>query len=538
MVSRLGCTLLTVVLAVMLAMSIGQSPASAQSSATYAYDPLGRVITSSTAAGTATYTYDNADNRTHLTACVSTCNHPPVAADDNAPVATGGTVVVPVLANDSDPDHDTLIVQSVGGSPAKGTPSVTAGGGSVTYVATAGQTGIDTFNYTISDGHGGTAQATVTITINAAAPIANSSSTTVGYNSSNNPVPLNITGGTPTSVAVATNPTHGTAVASGITISYTPSSNTAGPDSFTYTASNAGGTSAPATVSITISAAPPSPPTVGANSATVAYNSSGNSMPLVLGGGQATGVAVVSQPGRGSATASGLGISYTPTNGLYGSDSFTYNATGPGGTSGTAQISITVSPPAAPNANPVSMTVDFNSLNNPVPISVTGVYTSVGVNILPAKGSANVSGASISYTPGTGQSGADSFSYYAVGPGGMGVPGQVSVTINPGPPSLSAPVNTTSYLGGRDQAGWHPGTPVTVSATGGSGGYTYAWEYVSGDTSILLSSANPSTATWTRGGILVNIDVTAVWRCKVTDSAGAIAYSPNISVEIIEDTGQ
>ncbi|MBN2438069.1 MAG: hypothetical protein JXL20_05645 [Deltaproteobacteria bacterium] len=83
-------------------------------------------------------------------------------------------------------------------------------------------------------------------------PVANEVSATVAYNSSNNPIALNITGGTPTSVAVASPASHGTATAGGTSITYTPTAGYSGSDSFTYTASNAGGTSAPATVTITV----------------------------------------------------------------------------------------------------------------------------------------------------------------------------------------------------------------------------------------------------------------------------------------------
>ena len=68
----------------------------------------------------------------------------------------------------------------------------------------------------------------------------------------NNNIPLNITGGTPTSVAVASGPSHGTTAVSGLTIKYTPTASYSGSDSFTYTATNGGGTSAPATASITV----------------------------------------------------------------------------------------------------------------------------------------------------------------------------------------------------------------------------------------------------------------------------------------------
>nr|WP_051885233.1 putative Ig domain-containing protein [Lysobacter antibioticus] len=88
-------------------------------------------------------------------------------------------------------------------------------------------------------------------------PVANPVSATVAYDSGANPITLNITGGVPTSVAIGTAPLHGTAIASGTTITYQPTAGYAGPDSFTYTASNGAGTSAPATVTITVS-----PPTI------------------------------------------------------------------------------------------------------------------------------------------------------------------------------------------------------------------------------------------------------------------------------------
>ena len=105
-----------------------------------------------------------------------------------------------------------------------------------------------------------------------------------------NAITLNITGGTPTSVAVASGASHGTATASGTSITYTPTNGYSGSDSFTYTATNAGGTSAPATVTITVN---PQAPVANAVSATVAYNSSANPITLSLSGGTATSVAVV-----------------------------------------------------------------------------------------------------------------------------------------------------------------------------------------------------------------------------------------------------
>jgi ELWxxDGT repeat protein len=67
-----------------------------------------------------------------------------------------------------------------------------------------------------------------------------------------------------TTVKINTNPSHGTVVvsSSGV-LNYTPTAGYAGTDTFAYTVSdNQGGTSAPATVTVTATAAPVSPPPV------------------------------------------------------------------------------------------------------------------------------------------------------------------------------------------------------------------------------------------------------------------------------------
>jgi uncharacterized repeat protein (TIGR03803 family) len=87
------------------------------------------------------------------------------------------------------------------------------------------------------------------------------------------------------------------------------------------------------------------PPVAGPVATTVAYDSSGDLIPLALSGGTATSVAVASAPSHGTATAKGTTIRYTPTDGYFGTDSFTYTATNGVGTSAAATVSITVSSP-------------------------------------------------------------------------------------------------------------------------------------------------------------------------------------------------
>lgn len=85
--------------------------------------------------------------------------------------------------------------------------------------------------------------------------VASPESLSVAANSSSNAVVTSVTAdGTVTAatLAVATNPTHGTVALVNNAFLYTPNPNISGLDSFTYTGTYAGVTSAPATVSITI----------------------------------------------------------------------------------------------------------------------------------------------------------------------------------------------------------------------------------------------------------------------------------------------
>ncbi len=109
------------------------------------------------------------------------------------------------------------------------------------------------FTVTATDAHGATGSQVYTLTIAIAAPVAGDVAATVSANSSDNDISLNISGGAAASVAIVTTPTHGTTITTGSSISYTPAVGYSGADSFTYSATNATGTSSPATVAITIS---------------------------------------------------------------------------------------------------------------------------------------------------------------------------------------------------------------------------------------------------------------------------------------------
>lgn len=72
----------------------------------------------------------------------------------------------------------------------------------------------------------------------------------------------------------------------------------------------------------------------------------------------------------------------------------------------------------------------------------------------------------------------------------------------------------------------------TITATGGAGSYSYAWERVSGDTELSPSNSAISNPVINVSGTVTNagIFVSAVFRCKVTDSAGNAVWSPSVDV--------
>lgn len=93
----------------------------------------------------------------------SAANRPPDAVNDATTTPQGTPGTLSVLANDTDPDGDTLTVTGKTDG-ANGSVSCTAAG-SCTYTPAAGFSGSDSFTYTISDGRGGTDTATVNVTV-------------------------------------------------------------------------------------------------------------------------------------------------------------------------------------------------------------------------------------------------------------------------------------------------------------------------------------------------------------------------------------
>ncbi len=117
--------------------------------------------------------------------------------------------------------------------------------------------------------------------------------------------------------------------------------------------------------------------------------------------GVITSISVASQAAHGSAVASGTSIHYTPAHNYSGSDSFTYKATGPGGTSAAATVNVTVQPLGVPSGgNQTASAHSATTLTiHAAANAISGPFTEVNVVTQPASGQAIVKGLDILYVP-------------------------------------------------------------------------------------------------------------------------------------------
>ncbi len=333
-------------------------------------------------------------------------------------------------------------------APVNGTIISTVGN-IFTYRPNTGYVGADSFTYQ-AQGPGGTIStppALVSITVSPAVPVVTAPATvTTAFNT---PVAINLTAqitGVSTSIAIVTPPASGTVVIAGNTVTYTPTTGFFGSVSFTYTATGPGGTSLPSPpVNITVLSPAP---TVSARSVSVGFSTATAIDLTAQIVGTVTSIAVVTPPANGSiVSVVGNVVTYLPNNGFAGADSFTYRATGPGGTSGIATVSITVTAAPPPTVANLTVAVTFNT---PRAIDLTaqiaGIFSSIAVAAAPANGTiVSVVGNVVTYAPRTGYVGADSFTFTVSGPGGVSAPGTVSITVS-APPAPTLVDSTASVL--------------------------------------------------------------------------------------------
>ncbi|NOX88708.1 MAG: tandem-95 repeat protein [Calditrichaeota bacterium] len=365
-------------------------------------------------------------------------NEQPVAVDDSATTNEDSPVTVDVLANDSEPEFQTLSVGSIR-KPAHGT--ATTDGFTVTYTPEANYYGTDTLVYTASDGIGGFGVATVFITVDAVndPPIARDDSASTPVNQqvtvdvlANDTEVENET----MTVTGVTDPAHGTATYTASDVTYNPDTDYHGWDNFDYTVEDASGNSSTATVTIAVNDNPNAVnDTTSTNEDTpltvspLDNDSDPNNDPL--------SISDYTNPSYGQLDFDSLNnkFTYHPNNNFHGADSFQYVASDEYQGLDTAMVLITVisvnDPPVAADD---SLGIDEDST---VTIDVLandsdpdGDNLSIVSATSPKHGTVTIEGDSaITYSPDLNYSGADSFNYVIQDPGGLTDTAQVKITI-------------------------------------------------------------------------------------------------------------
>ena len=179
----------------------------------------------------------------------------PDAVNDLATTPEDTAVTIPVLANDTDPQGDTLIVTTA--TAPNGTVVINPNG-TLSYTPNANFNGPDVITYTITDPAGNTDTATVAVTVTPVpdAPEANPDTATTPQGTTVTiPVLANDTdpdGTTPVLLGTPTSPNGTVTVNPNGTISFTPTPGFVGPATITYTITDPTGLTDTGTVTVTV----------------------------------------------------------------------------------------------------------------------------------------------------------------------------------------------------------------------------------------------------------------------------------------------
>ncbi len=367
-------------------------------------------------------------------------NRPPIANNDVDTTPIDESVEVNVLANDSEPDNQPIIVTSTT-QPQNGTTAILNDGESVVYLPDAGYTGIDSFTYTICDNDTpplcDTATVVITIGTNEPSnnpPIAGNNEMTTDINT---PVNIPILGNDfdpdadNITITNITEPTNGEVVEEEDgTVTYVPDNGFAGIDYFVYTICDDGIPSLCDTAHVTITVEGDEvPPNLGEiiNVSTLEdvdtivcledFITLENVIDTIL---------IYDIPENGSPyypENNDSCIAYSPDADFTGEDSFTIGLCDNAGVCDTVTINVTVRPTTDP---PIAVDdIDTTAIDQPITIDVLDNDTDPDGDplvILPTgetttpNGTIEITQDGFVYTPNPGYQGTDTFTYVITDP--------------------------------------------------------------------------------------------------------------------------
>jgi large repetitive protein len=376
--------------------------------------------------GTDTYAYTVTDGTGRTDTATVTVTVTP--APNSAPVLTSasgntsqtvpvGGRPVPLTATDADGDPLTFTV-TAGALP----PGI-ALGTSGTFTGAATTPGTYTVTVQVSDGRGGSDTGTLTITVVPPVqvpPVAGDDRASSAGVPVTVPVLANDTdaNGDALTVSAFTQPGRGTVTCTASACTYVPPSGFTGTTTFTYTVSDGRGGTDTATVTVTVTA--PNRPPVAVDDVATTDEDTPRVLALLGNDTDADGdplaLAVATQPRNGTVTCSGTRCTYTPAPGYSGPDSFTYTVSDGRGGQDTGTVTLTV---RAVNDPPVARDdAATTGRGTPVTIRVLGNDSDADGAALavvsvtqPRNGSVSCTATACTYTPDTGFTGTDAFTY-------------------------------------------------------------------------------------------------------------------------------
>ena len=396
-------------------------------------------------------------------------NLPPLAVPDVATVAANSpSSSLAPLSNDVDTTSTglTITATSIGSSLPPGNPgSVSTNGATVSYTPANGFSGVETINYTITDGNGSTASSIISVVVTPLPlpPVAIPDVATLLVDSSNsnidvltNDADVSNTGLTITSVAsTASLPagSTGTVSTDGSSLSYTPEAGFVGVEVLNYEITDGNGNTANSLVTITVSPLA-APPVALPDLAIVNQDSSNNGLTVLnndvdlAGGGlsitSASSLTTVPPGSTGTVSTDGSTVTYTPEAGFSGVELVQYEISDTNGTTATGVVTITVTPSgivASPITVPDAATVDEDSSNNLINVSgndidpAAGGLTLTAASVLvdlPVDGNhtVTISGNQIDFTPSAGYIGLVTLQYTVEDSNGNTSDGTALVTVS------------------------------------------------------------------------------------------------------------
>jgi hypothetical protein len=359
----------------------------------------------------------NSNNAT-VTITITAVNDAPVAANDSqtTPEDTPLSASVPAA---TDVEGDTLTYHTTGAAL---TGLVFNANGTYTYTPPANFHGQVSFTYRANDGQTDSNEATVTITVTPVndAPVASDGSETTAEDTplSDSVSATDVDGDTLTFALVGAAPAGLVFNASG-TYTYTPPANFHGTVSFQFTANDGTLDSNAATVTVTVTPVNDAPVAANDTQTTAEDTQLNASVPAATDAdGDSLTYHTTGTPPAGLAFNANGTYTYTPPSDSNGQVSFTYRANDGTVNSNEATVTITVTPvndaPIATNdsaSTPEATAVDVDVLANDS--DVDGDTLTVGAFSQGTNGTVALVSGKLRYTPSSGFTGADSFTYRA-----------------------------------------------------------------------------------------------------------------------------